>query len=99
MPLNHFRSPYPDDPLPFEIARIEEKPAKARSSKPNRHTFYELFYLTEGSGLHYMDQRGHLNRKLRFGKRKRGNKGNSLGKMPLKIVNKVGAIGDYMPKW
>ncbi|MEM7343266.1 MAG: AraC family transcriptional regulator [Chloroflexota bacterium] len=59
IPLNHFSSPNPDDPLAFEIARIEEKPPKARSAKPNRHTFYELFYLTEGSGLHYIDFKGY----------------------------------------
>ncbi len=59
IPLHQFYVPERDTSIPFEISRIEDKPIIARSPEPNRHTFYELFYLTAGSGLHYIDFKGY----------------------------------------
>jgi AraC family transcriptional regulator, transcriptional activator of pobA len=54
IPLLDFSSPYPDD-LPFEIGRIESMPPMARASFPHRHTFYEIIWITQGTGMHYID--------------------------------------------
>ncbi len=41
--------------IPFMIGRIEELPAMARTPLPHRHTFYEIFWITGGSGNHNID--------------------------------------------
>ena len=40
---------------PFEIMRIEAMPKIALRPIPHRHTFYVMFWVTEGSGTHYLD--------------------------------------------
>ena len=54
IPLHDFRI-RPERPLPCEVARLESLPRAARASYPNRHTFYEVFWITGGGGVHYID--------------------------------------------
>ncbi|MEM7117819.1 MAG: helix-turn-helix transcriptional regulator [Chloroflexota bacterium] len=54
VPLMPF-SPPDNDSLPFEIKRIEALPKIAMRPIPHRHTFYVLFWVTAGSGTHYLD--------------------------------------------
>ncbi len=41
--------------IPFEIVRFEELPAIATRPSPRRRTFYEIFWINEGSGSHHID--------------------------------------------
>lgn len=54
IPLFHFRS-NSEKQLGFEINTIETMNARARADFPNRHTFYEIIYITDGSGVHCID--------------------------------------------
>lgn len=54
IPLHGFRPPNKGS-LPFELIKIEDTPEIAFLPKPNRHTFYEVFWVTEGSGKHVID--------------------------------------------
>lgn len=54
LPLHHFSERRMRD-MPFQIGRIEDMPAMARSPQPHRHTFYEIFCISNGSGSHYID--------------------------------------------
>ena len=54
LPLHQFSQQRKFD-IPFEIGRIEELPAMARTALPHRHTFYEIFWITGGSGNHNID--------------------------------------------
>ncbi len=54
MPLLSF-SPPADRQFPFEIKRIETLPKSALRPVPHRHTFYVMFWITAGSGTHYVD--------------------------------------------
>ncbi len=58
IPLHEFRYQH-DRPLPCEIGRIEHLPGAARATYPNRHTFYELFWITQGAGSHTIDFEPH----------------------------------------
>ena len=54
IPLYHFR--FSDhEAIPFEITRIEQMPAVARSAKPARISFYAIFWVTDGAGQRYID--------------------------------------------
>lgn len=58
IPLHHFPYRHEDDP-PFLIKAFDpnepwEKPA------PDRHTFYALFWVTEGEGFHHIDYTGYV---------------------------------------
>jgi AraC family transcriptional regulator, transcriptional activator of pobA len=54
LPLHHF-SPPTRVAIPFEIGRIEAKPAIAQSAAPHRHTFYEIIFVADGEGSHIID--------------------------------------------
>lgn len=54
VPLHHFSQQREQD-IPFEIGRIETLPAAARSAQPHRHSFYEILWITGGSGEHHID--------------------------------------------
>ena len=54
VPLLPF-SPPDEDTLPLEIKRIEALPKSAMRPIPHRHTFYVIFWVTAGSGTHYVD--------------------------------------------
>ena len=41
--------------IPFEIIRFEDLPKVATRPSPRRHTFYEIFWIREGSGFHHID--------------------------------------------
>ncbi len=58
IPLRHFvyeRGPA----LPFMIERTADLPPLAWASTPNRHSFFELFWVTAGAGLHHIDFQAH----------------------------------------
>jgi len=54
LPLHAF-SPERRRDLPFEIGRIETLSSAALSSRPHRHNFYEVFWITGGSGRDIID--------------------------------------------
>lgn len=54
LPLHRF-SPHREADLPFEIARVEQLPAVARTARPHRHAFYEIVWITGGAGQHHID--------------------------------------------
>ena len=58
IPLRNFRY-QSDKTIPFEIARIEEKPAMARAGYPKRNNFYQVYWLDSGTGTYYIDFIGH----------------------------------------
>jgi len=54
IPLRNFRY-NSDNTIPFEIARIEKKPAAARAGYPKRNNFYQVYWLDAGTGTYYID--------------------------------------------
>lgn len=54
LPLHHLRVPSPAT-VPFAIGTFDTIGPLARATFPHRHTFYELVYVTEGSGSHVID--------------------------------------------
>lgn len=54
IPLYQFR-PVQHDMIPLEIIRIEAMPKIARMPVPHRQSFYAIFWVTAGSGTHYLD--------------------------------------------
>ncbi len=54
VPLLQFR-PHETDTISLEVVRIEAMPQIAKRPVPHRHTFYVLFWVTAGSGTHYLD--------------------------------------------
>ncbi len=54
MPLLPF-SPPVEDSMPLEVKRIESLPPHATQPNPHRHAFYVIFWVTAGSGTHYLD--------------------------------------------
>jgi AraC-like DNA-binding protein len=54
IPLHRFHY-QPGNSFPFEIGRIETLPPAARAGYPNRHTFYEVLWITTGTGIHHID--------------------------------------------
>jgi AraC family transcriptional regulator, transcriptional activator of pobA len=54
IPLHHFPL-LRDRPIPFEMLRIEWLPDEVKSPSPNRHTFYAVYWITAGAGLHSID--------------------------------------------
>ena len=54
IPLFNFRSLAPDE-LPLEITRIEAMPKIAMVPIPSQQTFYEIYWVTEGNGKHFID--------------------------------------------
>ena len=54
IPLFHFRY-LEDDPIAFEIARIQDKPKLAVAQKPRRDSFYVIFWITSGTGRYTID--------------------------------------------
>ncbi len=54
VPLLPF-SPANSNSIPFEIKPIESLPPIAMRPVPHRHTFYVMFWITDGSGSHYLD--------------------------------------------
>ena len=54
IPLRNFRYES-DKTIPFEIARIEKKPAAARAGYPKRNNFYQVYWLDAGTGTYYID--------------------------------------------
>lgn len=55
LPLYDFKSPPPDGILPFEIAIIKHLGSLAQLNRPHRHSFFQILYITEGSGTHIID--------------------------------------------
>ena len=55
---HHFRF-LDTDPIPFEIAQIEEMPASARAVEPTRTDFYSIMWVTGGAGQRYIDFRAY----------------------------------------
>jgi AraC family transcriptional regulator, transcriptional activator of pobA len=54
IPLHHF-STTEHNSEGFEVMLMENTPAVARLPQPHRHTFYEVFWISEGSGTHCID--------------------------------------------
>ena len=54
VPLLPF-SPTDKDSMPLEVKRIESLPKFATQPQAHRHTFYVIFWVTAGSGMHYLD--------------------------------------------
>ncbi|MEM7334895.1 MAG: helix-turn-helix transcriptional regulator [Chloroflexota bacterium] len=57
VPLRQFRF-LKNNSIPIEVKRIEELHEIATRPIPHRHTFYVVFWVTEGSGMHYLDFAG-----------------------------------------
>lgn len=57
IPLHTFRSglktTYED--IPLEYLKFSAAPALTQTTYPHRHNFYEVLYVTEGGGTHYID--------------------------------------------
>jgi hypothetical protein len=58
IPLWDFRFPH-KDAIPFEIIRVEMPPKRVDFSRPNRVNFYEILWITSGSGTRYIDFEGY----------------------------------------
>ena len=54
MPLYQFRPPKLEA-IPLEVVRIEALPKIARMPVPHRQAFYGVFWVTAGSGTHFLD--------------------------------------------
>ena len=54
IPTYQFSQKYLAD-IPFQILRFEELPNIATQPFPRRRTFYEIFWITEGEGVHHID--------------------------------------------
>lgn len=54
VPLLPF-SPPDKDSIPLEVKRIESLPKSATQPQPHRHAFYVIFWVTAGSGTHFLD--------------------------------------------
>jgi len=64
IPLHEFEQPRefsrPDSlNTPFEIARIDNVSEMGKPSGPHRHTYYEIFWIMGGGGMHYIDFEGY----------------------------------------
>ncbi len=57
VPLLPF-SPAQENALPLEVKRIESLPASATQPAPHRHAFFVIFWVTAGSGTHFLDFAG-----------------------------------------
>ncbi len=57
VPLLPF-SPPDKDSMPLEVKRIKSLPPQATQPNPHRHAFYVIFWVTAGSGIHYVDFEG-----------------------------------------
>ncbi|MCA9934518.1 MAG: helix-turn-helix domain-containing protein [Ardenticatenaceae bacterium] len=60
IPLHKFEDPREfsrQDSLatPFEIARIDNLAEMTVTAVPHRHTYYEIFWILGGAGMHYVD--------------------------------------------
>ncbi len=57
IPLHTFRMGIDTahEEIPFEYLSFDEAPALAQASYPHRHNFYEILYVTQGQGTHYID--------------------------------------------
>lgn len=54
VPLLPF-SPPVEESMPLEVKRIESLPKFATQPQAHRHAFYVIFWVTAGSGAHYLD--------------------------------------------
>ena len=54
-PIYDFKSPPPDGILPFEIVSIDQIGSLAQLARPHRHSFFQILYITGGSGHHIID--------------------------------------------
>ena len=54
IPLHRFLG-HKEDSIPIELFSLDALPAVALLDKPNRHTFHELFWVTQGAGQHFID--------------------------------------------
>ena len=54
VPLYQFRPPKLDA-IPLEVVRLEALPGLATRPVPRRYTFYAMFWVSGGSGTHYLD--------------------------------------------
>ncbi|MEM7799266.1 MAG: helix-turn-helix transcriptional regulator [Chloroflexota bacterium] len=54
IPLHEFHPATPSK-LPLDLIRLEDIPKIAIKPQPNRHTFYEVFWVTGGGGTHVID--------------------------------------------
>ena len=41
--------------IPLEYLNFSDAPALTQSTNPHRHNFYEILYVTEGTGTHFID--------------------------------------------
>lgn len=57
IPLHSFRSGLKatHEDIPLEYLNFSDKPALTQSTYPHRHDFYEILYVTEGVGTHFID--------------------------------------------
>ncbi|WP_018680395.1 helix-turn-helix domain-containing protein [Actinokineospora enzanensis] len=55
IPLHEIEVPVPSGLSPFAIGTFDEIGSFTRARFPHRHDFYEILYLTGGSGLHIVD--------------------------------------------
>ncbi len=57
IPLYHF--PKRSDELPIIISKIAPGSALSWDSKPDRHTYFMIFWITSGKGMHFIDFDGY----------------------------------------
>lgn len=57
IPLYSFRSGLKatHEEIPLEYLNFSDAPGMTQSTNPHRHEFYEILYVTEGEGTHYID--------------------------------------------
>lgn len=57
IPLHTFRTGLKatHEDIPLEYLNFSDKPALTQSTNPHRHDFYEILYVTEGEGTHFID--------------------------------------------
>ncbi|MEM8863703.1 MAG: AraC family ligand binding domain-containing protein, partial [Chloroflexota bacterium] len=57
LPLYSFRSGLEatHENIPLEYLNFSDAPDLTQSAHPHRHDFYEILYVTEGKGTHYID--------------------------------------------
>ncbi len=57
IPLHTFRTGLETthEEIPLEYLNFSDAPALTQSTSPHRHDFYEILYVTEGMGTHFID--------------------------------------------
>ena len=50
-----YQSPPPDGQIPFAIGTLDRPGSPAQQDRPHSHSFFQILFLTGGSGKHFID--------------------------------------------